>query len=269
MMEGYITSGEGRGWKQPDVREDIHHLKDHPFLYNGVSRSRKTLLRDFLPMTCDACKDVFCKDHITYSQHKCSSSYKKDVQVPVCPLCGAPVPVKKGEVADVAVGQHIDRNCSHDPTRRKQKIFTNRCCKPGCKRKELMKVECDQCRSNFCLFHRHPLDHDCTSKGRTMSKAGYAALIRSQTTTEPNRAAINCVLKPQEVTQSGRCRDFGGSNPPMASQQPVISDFGLQNKLSEDEALQRALELSLLEAGINNLLTLRNPTISTIKTSAK
>lgn len=40
----------------------------------------KTLLfetTDFLPMRCDACQEIFCKDHITYANHKCMSSYKK------------------------------------------------------------------------------------------------------------------------------------------------------------------------------------------------
>ncbi|KAG8557925.1 hypothetical protein GDO81_016783 [Engystomops pustulosus] len=224
---------------------------------------------DFLPMKCDACEDVFCKDHITYDQHKCSSAYKKDAQVPVCPLCGTPVPVRRGELADIAVGQHIDRNCSNDPSKRKQKIFTNRCCKPGCKKKELMRIECDQCHSNFCLSHRHPLDHECKLQGQAVSKAGYAALIRSQKTSQQNRAAITSPLKLQEVKQSGSCRAVAESAPPVAAGQAVLHDSGLQNGLSEEDALQRALELSLLEAGINNLLSLRNPPINTIKTSAK
>ncbi|XP_056391134.1 AN1-type zinc finger protein 2A-like [Hyla sarda] len=225
---------------------------------------------DFLPMKCDACEDVFCKDHITYNQHKCSSAYKKDVQVPVCPLCGTAVPVKRGELADIAVGQHIDRNCSNDHSKRKQKIFTNRCCKPGCKRKELMKIECDRCHSNFCLSHRHPLDHDCTSKGQPLSKAGYAALIRSQKTSEQNKTAINSHVKPQQVKQSsGCCGALCESKASMAAGAQAVSDFGLHNGLSEEEALQRALELSLLEAGINSLLTLRPPTNNTIKTSGQ
>lgn len=28
-------------------------------------------------MRCDACQEIFCKDHITYANHKCTSSYKK------------------------------------------------------------------------------------------------------------------------------------------------------------------------------------------------
>ncbi|XP_048723200.1 AN1-type zinc finger protein 2A isoform X3 [Caretta caretta] len=44
----------------------------------GKHCSEKTCKQlDFLPLKCDACKEVFCKDHITYDTHKCTSSYKK------------------------------------------------------------------------------------------------------------------------------------------------------------------------------------------------
>ncbi|XP_072273853.1 AN1-type zinc finger protein 2A [Pyxicephalus adspersus] len=216
---------------------------------------------DFLPLKCDACEDLFCKDHITYDQHKCTSAYKKDVQVPVCPLCGAPVPVKRGEPADIAVSQHIDRKCS---SIRKQKIFTNRCFKPGCKKKELMKIECDQCHNNFCLSHRHPLDHDCKTTGPALSKAGYAALMRSQKVSEHNTAAVKRPFFSHKVEQPESCRAEAKS---ASLEAPGVAD--LHNGLSEDEALQRALELSLLEAGINNLLTMRHPPINTVKTTGQ
>uniref|UniRef100_A0A3P8X632 Zinc finger, AN1-type domain 2A n=1 Tax=Cynoglossus semilaevis TaxID=244447 RepID=A0A3P8X632_CYNSE len=82
----------------------------------GEHCSEKTCKRlDFLPMRCDACQEIFCKDHITYANHKCTSSYKKDVQVPVCPLCDTPIPIKRGEMPDIKVGEHIDRDCKSDP----------------------------------------------------------------------------------------------------------------------------------------------------------
>lgn len=52
-------------------------------------------------------------------------------------------------------------------------IFTNKCSKGGCKQKEMMRVTCDQCRLNFCLKHRHPLDHDCKPDGKSLSKSGW------------------------------------------------------------------------------------------------
>ncbi|XP_046524057.1 AN1-type zinc finger protein 2A isoform X4 [Equus quagga] len=32
---------------------------------------------DFLPLKCDACKQDFCKDHFTYTAHKCPYAFKK------------------------------------------------------------------------------------------------------------------------------------------------------------------------------------------------
>jgi len=78
---------------------------------------------DFLPMKCDACEQVFCKDHVRYELHQCESQYKKDIQVPVCPLCSQPVPWKRGDPPDLAVGDHIDRDCQSDPAKKKRKVF--------------------------------------------------------------------------------------------------------------------------------------------------
>uniref|UniRef100_A0A8B9DLB5 AN1-type domain-containing protein n=1 Tax=Anser cygnoides TaxID=8845 RepID=A0A8B9DLB5_ANSCY len=44
----------------------------------------------------------------------------------------------------------------------------------------MMKVICEQCHRNYCLKHRHPLDHDCSGAGHSLSKAGHAALARAQ-----------------------------------------------------------------------------------------
>lgn len=55
----------------------------------------------------------------------------QDVQVPVCPLCNTPVPVRRGEMPDVVVGEHIDRDCKSDPAQRKRKVGTQHpppCC---------------------------------------------------------------------------------------------------------------------------------------------
>lgn len=128
----------------------------------------------------------------------------QDIQVPVCPLCNTPIPIKRGEMPDIKVGEHIDRDCKSDPAQRKRKvrttcvvffvvvlffnpanavrfhfdfssfqIFTNKCSKGGCKQKEMMRVTCDQCHLNFCLKHRHPLDHDCKTDGKPLSKSGW------------------------------------------------------------------------------------------------
>ncbi|NXC37871.1 ZFN2B protein, partial [Penelope pileata] len=201
---------------------------------------------DFLPLRCDACERIFCADHIAYAQHECTSAYKKDVQVPVCPLCNAPVPVRRGEMPDAVVGEHMDRDCRADPAQRQRKIFTNRCMKPGCRQKEMMKVICEQCHQNYCLKHRHPLDHDCSGAGRPLSKAGHAALARAQAS--PPQAA--------GTSSSTAAQPAGSPSSPARSGTVAVSQARstpppaavLQNGLSEEEALQRALEMSLAES---------------------
>lgn len=49
-------------------------------------------------------------------------NFLQDIQVPVCPLCNIPIPVKRGEMPDIKVGEHIDRDCRSDPAQRKRKV---------------------------------------------------------------------------------------------------------------------------------------------------
>lgn len=44
------------------------------------------------------------------------------VQVPVCPLCNVPIPVKRGEIPDVVVSEHMDRDCTIHPGRITNKV---------------------------------------------------------------------------------------------------------------------------------------------------
>ncbi|XP_062872170.1 AN1-type zinc finger protein 2A-like [Trichomycterus rosablanca] len=213
---------------------------------------------DFLPMRCDACEGIFCKDHITYASHKCTSSYKKDVQVPVCPLCNTPIPIKRGEMPDIKVGEHIDRDCKSDPAQRKRKIFTNKCSKGGCKQKEMIRVTCDQCHLNYCLKHRHPLDHDCKTDGKSVSKSGHAALIRAQcaSSSSATGSSITGSSRNASTVANGNIRTRNSSaqrtsassavHPP--TQNPIPSSASFQAGLTEEQALQRALEMSLAES---------------------
>ncbi|XP_077176872.1 AN1-type zinc finger protein 2B isoform X1 [Paroedura picta] len=214
----------------------------------GAHCSEPTCKRlDFLPLKCDACGELFCTNHVAYAHHNCTSAYKKDVQVPVCPLCSTPIPVKRGEMPDIVVGAHIDQDCKSDPAQRKRKIFTNKCQRPGCKQREMMKVVCDQCHGNFCLKHRHPLDHGCTGTGHPLSKAGHAAIGRVQKATK----APACTASSSETKRSiaspttpSRASEMARAPQPQRTSPPVVA---LQNGLSEEEALQRALEMSLAE----------------------
>ncbi|XP_039267223.2 AN1-type zinc finger protein 2A-like [Styela clava] len=201
---------------------------------------------DFLPIKCDACEKQFCKNHIRYEDHKCESSYKKDVQVPVCPLCNKPVPVPRGEVADIKVGEHIDRDCQSDPAKKHRQAYSNRCSAPKCKQKELIPVVCPDCRQNFCLRHRHTQDHDCKgfqSSGRGISNSGVAAIFRfNKASSSRNTVSQPRQTRPQKTTLNDLGRSLNAER-----QNRGISTSQLQGNLSEDEALARALQMSLAD----------------------
>ncbi|CAF1063963.1 unnamed protein product [Adineta ricciae] len=93
---------------------------------------------DFLPMKCDACSAILCKDHIKYDEHQCSSSYRKNVQIPVCPLCNQHVPYEyRDQSPDRAVSAHIDRDCR---SRKREKVYANKCSVASCKQREAIPV---------------------------------------------------------------------------------------------------------------------------------
>ncbi|KAK3783690.1 hypothetical protein RRG08_025314 [Elysia crispata] len=200
---------------------------------------------DFLPMKCDACDKIFCRDHIVYSTHSCSESYKKNNQIPVCPLCDRPCPLMKGELPDIVVGRHIESDCQSDPAKERRKVYTNKCSKKGCKQKELIPVKCETCQKNFCLRHRHERDHDCKGfqgSGRGMSNAGAAALFRAQ------QAGPSATRKPSTSGNPNRGyssnnHNLNNSRPAAVQQRATVSS--LQGSMGEDEALARALQLSM------------------------
>lgn len=207
---------------------------------------------DFLPLKCDACSKLFCKDHIKYTDHSCENSYKKDFQVPVCPLCNKPVPVPRGEQPDIKVGEHIDRDCQSDPAIAKRKAYLNRCSLKGCKQKELVPVRCDSCRQNFCLRHRHEQDHNCSavvrgsgagSKTSASIKAGAAATARA-VKASPSKGQN----KPQQTALSSIGRDLDRSRRERQQrQEPHALQPIPQPAMSEDQALALAIKASLQE----------------------
>ncbi|KAL4230246.1 zinc finger protein [Mactra antiquata] len=211
---------------------------------------------DFLPMKCDACSEIFCNDHIHYNTHSCPDSYKKDNQVPVCPLCNKPIPLKKGEVPDVVVGRHIDSDCQSDPAKERRKVYTNKCSMKGCKVKELIPVKCDKCHKNFCLRHRFEDDHECKGfegTGKSITNSGAAALFRFQSNKQ--LSSQTQPSKPKTTNQPPQNRANNNLGSGLGSdldrqrrerqQQTTQSLRAAQAGLSEDEAMARAIQQSL------------------------
>ncbi|KAK5604866.1 hypothetical protein CRENBAI_008124, partial [Crenichthys baileyi] len=144
-------------------------------------------------------------------------------------------------------------------------IFTNKCSKGGCKQKEMIRVTCNQCHLNYCLKHRHPLDHDCTTDGKPLSKSGHAAVMRSQgassSSASSSRSSASGNPRPVSngVTVNNRAHSSGSAPriPTSVSAQNVIPpSASLQADMTEEQALQRALEMSLADSRPTVQLTL-------------
>lgn len=203
------------------------------FPHLGENCSEKSCNKlDFLPMKCDSCKKIFCQDHFKYEKHSCEEGNKHNVQVPVCPLCGAPVPGHRGEAPDVAVSLHLDNDCQTDIAKqRRNKIYSNKCSHKGCKGKEMVALICPECALNFCLKHRHAVDHNCEGKlGMKRRMAAKAAEDRVKSKTQDSQK------RPTPQQSGASSTDFF----------PQI-----QGQMSEDEALARALSLSMQETTVN------------------
>jgi len=56
---------------------------------------------------------------MSFSQHNFSKARSKD---PVCPLCNQPVASPRDQAPDIAVGQHIDRDCQSDPAQKRRMV---------------------------------------------------------------------------------------------------------------------------------------------------
>jgi len=217
---------------------------------------------DYLPMKCDACKELFCKDHLPYDDHSCKSLYKKNVQVPVCPLCNSPVPVPRGTVPDLAVSAHIEENCQ---SKKKEKVFTNKCNKLKCKKKELVPCICDSCHLNFCLTHRHRLDHDCKGpqpNSRPASKAAAAASARASTSNSSSSSGQSKITnffsgpfrtehprQPSAAAAAAINRQSGRGSTPG---RPLLAPSNPNAGMSEDEALAAALAASMADSSLQS-----------------
>ncbi|CAF0992699.1 unnamed protein product [Rotaria sordida] len=183
----------------------------------GEHCSVKTCNRlDFLPMKCDACSSIFCKDHIKYDEHQCPSSYRKNIQIPICPLCNQAVPYEyRDQSPDRVVSAHIDRDCKSDPALKKRaKVYSNKCSVSSCKQREAIQVKCEKCLKTFCLRHRFPDDHKCQrienqNQNQSDEDASLALAMKlslNQRTQEENDYLLAKALQESEREEAQRRR---------------------------------------------------------------
>ena len=93
---------------------------------------------DFLPIKCDLCALVFCKEHSSLSSHLCEKynqlSQKKQSE--------------KKPLEPVQFYQCSFESCANQ--------------------KEIVSICCEFCKLNFCLKHRLVVDHNCTARSELL-----------------------------------------------------------------------------------------------------
>ncbi|KAF5737695.1 Zinc finger AN1 and C2H2 domain-containing stress-associated protein 16 [Tripterygium wilfordii] len=116
---------------------------------------------DFLPFTCDRCRQVFCLEHRSYVKHNCPTADRKDVTVVICPLCAIGVRLNPDEDPNITWETHVNSEC--DPSNYEKVTKKKKCPVPGCK--EVLtfsnRLKCKDCNVDHCLKHRFGTDHNC------------------------------------------------------------------------------------------------------------
>lgn len=207
---------------------------------------------DFLPVKCDACSEVFCVHHYQYDNHQCPQAKNRNVQVPVCPLCSEPVVSRnRNELPDVAVSHHIDQYCKRNDKVKNRVIKSDlqSCSFKSCKQKDLIYIECKDCRSKYCIKHRHPTDHLCSGPRLTASLADNWQNLKGTCSTTASSSFGVLKSKAHQISKSGQAalnRLTTSNNRPnsssASSSHHVFSN--LQGNLTEQEALRIALSES-------------------------
>lgn len=90
---------------------------------------------DFLPIKCDLCSRVFCKDHFSVTAHNCEKYQEK------------------------AETTHVSRP-----------FESFACTFETCSARERVQVTCEFCGKDFCMRHRLQVDHKCPKLPNTSDK---------------------------------------------------------------------------------------------------
>ncbi|CAN0910028.1 Zinc finger AN1 and C2H2 domain-containing stress-associated protein 11 [Linum grandiflorum] len=116
---------------------------------------------DFLPFTCDRCRQVFCLQHRSYIKHNCPTADKNDVTVVVCPLCAKGVRLIGNEDPNISWETHVNTEC--DPSNYDRVTKKPKCPVKGCRETLTFSntIKCRECTKDHCLKHRFSLDHSC------------------------------------------------------------------------------------------------------------
>ncbi|PKA61000.1 Zinc finger AN1 and C2H2 domain-containing stress-associated protein 16 [Apostasia shenzhenica] len=142
-------------------------------------------LVDFLPFTCDRCKQVFCLQHRSCTKHQCRNAHQMDVTILICPLCAQGVRLIPNEDPNITWDNHV--NCDCDPSNYQKATKKKYCPVLGCKETLVFsnKIRCRDCNQEHCLRHRFGPDHNCLGSKKTEIGFPFINVLRRSQKGEP------------------------------------------------------------------------------------
>jgi len=123
---------------------------------------------DFLPFQCSACCFVYCLDHRLPTSHNCPKWSSIDKYLPVCNICQNILEVDESNQLEI-YKKHLESKCKLHVA---QPVNTKiKCDFENCGVEELLATYCRKCHQNYCLKHRHPIDHKCSQVEKEKNEA--------------------------------------------------------------------------------------------------
>ncbi|KAI9282176.1 hypothetical protein BY458DRAFT_486498 [Sporodiniella umbellata] len=161
---------------------------------------------DFLPVTCPSCQKTFCGDHRLPINHNCLQQNQIDVLK--CEKCSKLIKSPPGLSSETTLREHIQSNCV---LHRVQEIgaFNRECALKGCCDVDVRvgPVLCEGCNRKYCLRHRHPSSHECTSllanEKRKLERKAAAQEQVAKVFKLPNQPAKDKTIAPSTKTNTG------------------------------------------------------------------
>ena len=120
--------------------------------------------KDWLPVKCKYCSQIFCADHSTIESHKCHAYEKQYKKVYVCPLCNKTLTMNNNLTVQQNFSIHEAMDCQRDFIANVPDSIMCKGVKCRTKLTELNSFTCNKCSSKVCLKHRMPEDHKCIVK---------------------------------------------------------------------------------------------------------
>ena len=231
---------------------------------------------NFIPMKCDACYQIYCKDHLEYEDHDCSERMRRNYddekkersnQVPLCPQCSQPVPLSLGSDPEELMFQHLGNSCkgkilntthvtsSSPPPPPSAPIV--RCCVYSCNKVDFIPMKCDACYQIYCKDHLQYEDHKCADTMRR-SKDDEKNQLPTQVPLCPQCSQpvpLSLGADPEELMSNHMEKFCKGkilntiaiNSSPTAAAQPIIPPPPSLDIFSNMDSIQVKQEIELLE----------------------